>query len=48
MNEKGIKLTYFPSEYKFPESLKKELIEFSEKPERGSLVYNYKTLVLHF
>lgn len=49
MKERGIQLTYFPSDYKFPESLKKDLYMFSPtKPRKGAVSHNYKTLVLHF
>lgn len=48
IKKENIKLTYFPSNYEFPENLKAKLIKFSRKPVKGSLVHNYKTLVIHF
>jgi hypothetical protein len=49
MKEKEIQLTYFPSDYKLPESLKKDLFVFSPtKPKKGAVSHNYKTLILHF
>lgn len=48
IRKENIKLTYFPANYEFPDSLKAKLFEYSEKPKRGSLTHNYKTLVLHF
>jgi hypothetical protein len=49
MKKKGIELTYFPSDYKFPENLKKNLHVFSSnKPKKGAILHNYKILISHF
>jgi hypothetical protein len=49
MKKNKIQLTYFPSDYKLPESLKKDLYVFSPaKPKKGAVLHNYKTLILHF
>lgn len=48
IKEKKIQFTYFPLNYKFSENLKKDLYVFSDKPKKGALLHNYKTLILHF
>lgn len=47
LSQKKINLTYFPPNFNIPEDLKANLFKFSDQPIRGSLVHNYKTLILH-
>lgn len=49
IKEKKIQFTYFPSDYRLPEGLKKKLYVFSSiKQKRGAVSHNYKILILHF
>lgn len=47
IKKKKIKLTYFPPNYKFPESLKKNLYVVSVNQKKKALVHNYQILILH-
>jgi group II intron reverse transcriptase/maturase len=49
LKEKNIKLTYYPTKVTLPDEIKEQLIPVSiNKPKRGALVNNYKTLINYF
>lgn len=49
LKEKNIKLTYYPTKVILPDEIKEQLTSVSiNKPKRGALVNNYKTLINYF